>query len=195
MKKIVALLMGLMLLSSCRSVSYDDLNPTIQPNDNLLPVLEIRPDYASIRAVYTSKRDERVADAVNIFTKEVRENIMQQTGEKKGNITMRISYGKTNHNKIYEITSGFLYIPTLLGVPYYNAEQILEVEVLIQNKHKDVIRRYTESVSNTEYAAMYWGYKKEDVDRKVAARNMRNAMENIRHRINNDAPQIRVELK
>ena len=40
MKKIVALLTGLLLLSSCRSVSYDDLNPTIQPNDNLLPVYQ-----------------------------------------------------------------------------------------------------------------------------------------------------------
>lgn len=183
------------LLSACRSVGYNDLTPPIQPNTNLLPVLEVRPDYTSVRAVYNEKGDDRVADALSIFNKEVRENIMEQTGDKKGNITMRINSGETKHNKFYPYTVCLLYIPTILGVPFDNAEQTLEVEVLVQNTHRDVIKRYTETVSDTEYAAMYWGYKEDDVERKVAAENMKNAMANIRRQINNDAPEIRTKLK
>lgn len=195
MKKTYAIAAALALLASCRSVTYEDVNPTIQPNQNLLPVLDVRPDQSSIRAVYNKKKDDRIADALSIFNKEVRENIIEQTGDKKGIITMRINYGNTTHNKFYQITPGLIYIPTVLGVPFDSAEQTLDIEVLIQNTHKDVIKRYTANSSDTVYAALYWGYDNKDIDRKVAAENLKKALENIRHQINNDAPEIRSKLK
>ena len=76
-----------------------------------------------------------------------------------------------------------------------SAEQTLDIEVLVQNTHKDVIKRYTANSSDTVYAALYWGYDNKDIDRKVAAENLKKALENIRHQINNDAPEIRSKLK
>lgn len=195
MKKFYMLTLVLALLSSCKSLSYDDLNPAIQPNTNLLPVLEVKPDQKSIRAVYNKKHDDRIADTVNIFNKEARENIMEQTGKKKGIISMRLNYGETKRNKLYAASEGLMFIPTILGVPFDNAEQVLEIEVLVQNNNNDIIKRYVERVEDEEYAALYWGYKKEDVQRKVAAENMKNAMAKIRQKINNDAPEIRTKLK
>ncbi|MBR1825104.1 MAG: hypothetical protein IJ770_00760 [Alphaproteobacteria bacterium] len=195
MRKFVALVIGLLFLSSCRLLSYDDLNPTIQPNNRLLPILEIKPDYASIRAVYNERKDIRVADAVNIFTKEVRENIMEQTGKKKGIITMRINFEGVTMCKLCRISPFLFNLPPLIGLPANYFDQKLEIEVLILNKRRDVIRRYTESVSDTEYVALYWGYAADAAWRKVAAENMKSAMIKIRQKINNEAPQIRAELK
>lgn len=195
MKRFYFIAASLALLASCRSIGYEDLNPQIQPNTNLLPVLEVKPDYKSIRAVYNQKKDDRVADALSIFNKEVRENIMEQTGDKKGNITMRINYEEEDSCKVCVISSFLLGLPNLIGIPGNYFKQTLEIEVLVQNTHKDVIKRYTESVSDTEYVAMYWGYNVDDAERKVAAENMKNALANIRHRINNDAPEIRSKLK
>ncbi|MBQ9270694.1 MAG: hypothetical protein IJ218_00290 [Alphaproteobacteria bacterium] len=195
MRKFAELMACLLFLSSCRLLSYDDLNPAIQPNSHLLPILEIKPDYRSIRAVYNVRKDIRIADAVNIFSKEVRENIMEQTGKTKGTITMRINYGETKRNKLYAASKKLMFIPTILGMPFDNAEQVLEIEVLVQNKQNDIIKRYVERVENEEYAALYWGYNKEDVQRKVAAENMKNAMAKIRQKINDEAPQIRAKLE
>lgn len=203
MKKIYLLATVAALLSSCRSVGYEDLTPSIRPNNNLLPVLEVKTD----TKIYPKKEkigkktynDSRGTDAETIFIKEVRENIIEPTGEKKGYITMRISYEDTDSVGLYKLTAFVgclgLGVPFLFGVPAGALNQDLEVEVQIQNNHKDVIKRYTERVADTEYVAAWWGYKRKDVSRKVAAENLKHALENIRYKINNDAPTIRAQLK
>ena len=219
MKKIVALLTGLLLLSSCRSVSYDDLNPTIQPNDNLLPVLEIETDASMYPRLYTVEEkhykdfdshsgnardytitrnryeDPRIRTATNIFIKEVQENIIEQTGHKKGYIKMRVTYLNNNRNGFYSLAKLPLYIPVFLGIPCGNSEYTTEVEVTIMDKQKNIIKRYTEKALDEEFEAMYWGYDEYDAKYKASMVSLKKALENIRHRINNDAPEIRAELK
>ena len=195
MKKFCFIAASLALVASCRSVGYEDINPAIQPNGNLLPLLDIRPDYRSIRAVYSKKGDERAADAGNIFIKEVQENIIEPTGEKKGKIKMRLAYENTEFNNICPVVASLAYIPAVFGFPFMCAQQTLEVEVTIQNNGKDIIKRYVEQATDSEYGALYWGYRQRDVTRKVAAENLKHALENIRYKINNDAAEIRSKLQ
>jgi len=235
MKKTYIIAAALALLTSCRSVTYEDVNPTIQPNQNLLPVLKIETDTSMYPQSYTveteyydkdesyvdnydgeydynsnyraRKRsrlssvkrntydDPRPKDATNMFIKEVQENIIEQTGEKKGYIRMRITYLNNDHNGFYSLTMLPLFIPTFLGVPCGNSKYTTEVEVTILDNKKNVVRRYTEKAVDEEFRAMYWGYSNYDTTYKASMVSLKKALENIRHRINNDAPEIRSKLK
>jgi hypothetical protein len=42
---------------------------------------------------------------------------------------------------------------------------------------------------------MYWGYNEITINRKVAADNIKQALENIRRRINTEAEEIKKSLK
>ena len=217
---------ALVLLSACRSVGYDDLNPTIQPNQNLLPVLKIETDTSMYPRSYTVEteyyesdddynndsdykrkrprlssvekntyRDPRQKSAANIFIKEVQENIIEQTGEKKGYIKMRITYLDNDSNFLYPLTKLPLFIPTFLGVPCGNSKYTTEVEVTIMDKQKNTVKRYTEKATDEEFQAMYWGYDSYDVKYKASMVSLKLALEKIRRQINNDAPEIRAKLK
>lgn len=223
MKKTYAITAALALLASCRSVTYEDVNPTIQPNQNLLPVLKIETDTSMYPRSYTVEteyydqddssdykkqrrsrlnsverstyRDPRKIEAANFFIKEVQENIIEQSGEKKGYIKMRITYLNNDSNFLYSLTKLPLFIPTFLGVPCGNSKYTTEVEVTIMDKKRSVIKRYTEKATDEEFQAMYWGYDGYDVKHKASMTSLKHALENIRHQINNDAPEIRAKLK
>ncbi|MBQ7632850.1 MAG: hypothetical protein IJS88_01890 [Alphaproteobacteria bacterium] len=226
MKKTYVIAAALALLASCRSVDYEDLNPTIQPNQNLLPVLKIETDTSMYQQSYTveteyydsdydydndsdykrrrsrlnsvKKRtynDLRKKSAANLFIKEVQENIIEQTGEKKGYIRMRITYLNNDPNGFYSLTMLPLFIPTFLGVPCGNSKYTTEVEVTIMDKQRNIIKRYTDKATDEEFQAMYWGYSSYNVKYKASMVSLKKALENIRHQINNDAPEIRSKLK
>ena len=210
MKKILLFL--LTVLCGCKSLTYQDLNPTIQPNTNLLPAMNIEIDESSLKATYPvrtiseynddgykidSRRvvDERVGDVRNIFEKEVKENITDVYGAKKGYIRLNLGYYNDDCSKWYAIPS-VLTVGTihLAGFPLISDQQTLEVIVEIQDNNREVIKRYSEMVSNKAYVAMYWGYSKGNVARKVGADNIKQALEKIRYRINADAPEIKRKL-
>lgn len=226
MKRFYFIAASLALLVSCRSVTYEDVNPTIQPNQNLLPVLKIETDTSMYPQSYTVEteyyerdddynndsdytpkrsrlnsvekstyRDPRKKSAANFFIKEVQENIIEQTGAKKGYIKMRVTYLDNDSNFLYSLTMLPVFIPTLLGVPCGNSKYTTEVEVTIMDNQKNIIKRYTEKAVDEEFEAMYWGYDSYDAKYKASMVSLKKALENIRHRINNDAPQIRAELK
>ena len=167
-------------------------------------VLEIKTDtsiYPRLLDIGKKKKvvDKRGNDAKNIFHKEVQQNIIETTGANKGSISLRLNYENTVNNSAYSAVGTVsllaLGVPLLFGVPFGAKTQDLEVEVQILNKHKDVIRTYTEKVSDTEYKAAWWGYDSQSIYRKLAAENLKHALENIRYKINNDAPEILTELK
>ncbi len=223
MKKCVVL--GVFLMCSCKSITYQDVNPEIKPNENLLPALESVVDLRNLEATYTAGtyigmannvgtgfggsgwlqttsmsgtafRDVRVNDVINIFNKEVKENITQPYGEKKGYITVKLGYRGVDKNPFYELTSLFtLWSVNFLGFPCGRQTQSLEVEVEIWNKQKEMVSRYVENVQDSEYCAMYWGYGGPNLGRKLAADNIKQALKKIRYRINIDAPQIKKKLK
>lgn len=204
MNKLYLCVAATILLAACKSVGYNDLTPSKQPNNNLLPVLEIKTDtsiYPRLLDIGKKKKvvDKRSNDAKNIFHKEVQQNIIETTGANKGSISLRLNYENTVNNSVYSAVGTVsllaLGVPLLFGVPFGAKTQDLEVEVQILNKHKDVIRTYTEKVSDTEYKAAWWGYDSQSIYRKLAAENLKQALAEIRRQINNDAMQIRTELK
>ena len=192
-----AILLGTMFMVSCtRDLGQSDLRPRIQPNENLLPVLEAK----AITSVYPkSKKKPYGRDAESIFISEVNDNIIEQTGPKKGYITMRIVSEDTRPEKLYSVIGALsiipMGIPVILGSPCAAYTQDLEVEVKIQNNNKDVVKRYLASSKNTEYVANWWGYRARDAVRKIAADNLKAALSDIRRQINHDAAQLRAALK
>lgn len=223
MKKSVLFLMC--FLCSCRSITYQDVNPVIQPNANLLPAMESIVDVSNLEATYTvssyagtannfgttlgntnwaqttaisgvSYKDPRVQDVINVFNKEVKENITSPYGAKKGYIVLTLGYRGVDQSFIYPFVSLFsLGTINFFGFPGDEVKQSLEVEVEIRNNNKELVKRYVENVIDTQYVAMYWGYSKDNVWRKVAADNIKQALQKIRDRINSDAAEIKKKLK
>ena len=83
----------------------------------------------------------------------------------------------------------------VVGFPANELTESLEVEVQIMNNKKEVIGRYVENVTNSNYLAMYWGYNWPGLYRKVAADNIKTALEKIRIKINNDSTRLNKQLK
>lgn len=224
MKKII--IWTIFCLCSCKSITYQDVNPIINPNSNLLPALEPIVNINNLEATYTAgtyngyannfgsgygqnnwggwtqtamiegtyHKDVRVYDVINIFQKEVKENITSPYGEKKGYITLRLAYRGNDISSFYILTSTLtLYTINFFGYPLNKVSQSLEVEVEILNNKKELIKRYVENSVDESYIAMYWGYS-DTAYRKVAADNIRHALEKIRIKINSDAKEIQSKL-
>lgn len=226
MKKYLFLLL---FLTSCKSISYKDVNPNINPNQNLLPALETLVDIYNLEATYSSGsyqgqantwgtgyngnnnwgnmfqttslsgtqyKDSRVNDIINIFDKEVKENISTPYGNKKGYISLKLGYRGSDGSIIYPLTSIVsMFTLNLVGFPWNEIDESLEVEVQIMNNKKEVVGRYVEHVANSNYVAMWWGYNEKTIYRKVAADNIRTALEKIRFRINNDSTKLNKQLR
>lgn len=225
MKKYVFLLF--LILCSCKSINYNDVNPAIVPNKNLLPALESVVDVSNLEATYTAGgysgtannvgtgfgtgygagwmqttaingtnyKDARVNDIINIFNKDVKENITNPYGEKKGYIFLKLGYRGEDSSFILPITSALsLFTLNFVGYPGNKVTQSLEVEVEILNNKKELIKRYVENVNDYGYVAMYWGYSGQTIRRKVAADNIKQALDKIKNRINDDAVVIKKSL-
>ncbi len=222
MKKYI--LICVLVMSACKSITYQDVNPQIQPNSNLLPAMESVIDMNNLEATYTvgsyngnannigtgigstswmqttavsgtTYKDARVNDVINIFEKEIKENITSPYGEKKGFIVLKLGYRGVETSTLYPLVSLFtLGTINFLGFPANEVSQSLEVEIEIWNKKKELIKRYVVNVTDTEYQAMYWGYHNLMIGRKLAADNIKQALEKIRFQINEDAQQIKREL-
>lgn len=222
MKKYI--LICVLVISACKNITYQDVNPEIFPNKNLLPAMESIVDLNNLEATYTvghyngnannigtglgnnswmqttaisgtTYKDARVNDVINIFEKEIKENITSPYGRKQGYIVLRLGYRGVDTSTIYPLISLFtIGAINFLGFPANEVTQSLEVEVEIWNKKKELIKRYLVNVKDTEYQAMYWGYHNLMIGRKLAADNIKQALEKIRKQINEDAIQIKKEL-
>ncbi len=144
----------------------------------------------------SSYRDARINDTINIFTKEVKDNITNPYGAKKGYIVLKLGYrGYDNCQSCrfgHAITFGLL---CFIGVPTDRHIQSLEVEVEIYNKKQELIKRYKEHVRNSVIEAVYYGYHKNAVGRKLAADNIKQALVNIKMKIASDYDDIIKKLK
>lgn len=226
MKKYLLLLS--LILASCKSISYGDVNPVIAKNNILLPPLESVTDIYNLESTYSAGgfsavsdniggmgggnnfggwmqttdtsginyKDSRVNDAINIFEKEVVENITNPYGEKKGYIVLKLGYIEEDNSFIYPAVSlCTLYTINLFGFPQNKISQLLEVEVDILDNNKNLVKRYVETVNNSDYVAMWWGYDESTIYRKIAADNIKEALSKIRIKIGQDALEIRSKLQ
>ncbi|MBR3501355.1 MAG: hypothetical protein IKO06_00425 [Alphaproteobacteria bacterium] len=206
MKKLFLCLM--FLLYGCSlPITYNDTHQPKNPNANLLPALHTKVNTQNLKAVFSDITNDKkkpdynmrnmiADDAVNIFEREVEENITTGSGVKKGYISLRIQYVQLNHSFGYRAaTIASLGLLSVVGVPVDKYTQTMEVEVEIADNRQAVIKRYTEVVESSAYHAFYWGYKRPEINRKVAADNMKKAMAAISKKINADAPEIKKSLK
>ena len=147
------------------------------------------------RAFGVKYKDIRVKDAINIFEKEIAENITNSYGPKKGYIELKLGYLEEKPAPVYTIPSMLtLSAINIFGFPANKMSQSLEVEVRILNNKKDLVKKYVEYVQSENYVAMWWGYGESTIRRKLAADNLKKALESIRKRINDDAKEIRAQL-
>ena len=206
MKKIFVLLS--LLLSACTlPITYNDTHQQVRPNSNLLPAMHTKVYTQNLKAAFAditndeekpdkTTRDVIVDDAINIFEREVEQNITTGEGEKKGYIALRVQYVELQHSTGLRATSiATLGLLNMVGFPVDKHTQIMEAEVEIMNKKHGVIKRYTETVESSAFRALYWGYQRSDVNRKVSAENMKKFMQIISAKINSDASEIRQKLK
>lgn len=107
-----------------------------------------------------------------------------------------MGYRGKDTSALYILPSALsLFTINVLGFPANEITQFLEVQVEIWNNKKELIAKYTENVVNSDFIAMYWGYNETNIWRKVAADNIKQALEKIRYKINEDALTIKKKLK
>lgn len=217
------LVLSYFLLVACKSLSYNDLNPIPNPNSNLLPALEPIVDINNLETVYSrggisgysnsynygnsgrmqssymnmyAYKDARVEDAVNIFTQEVKDNITDPYGKKKGYIVMKLSNRGIDTCGFCRFVSGFsLFTINLIGVPADSVAQSLDVEVEIYNNNKELIWRKKAHAYAHEYIAIGYGYSGNTIYRKLAADNLKQALTLIKMDIDSEADKIKKSLK
>lgn len=252
MKKIF-LLIVCGLLCSCKSITYQDVNPQIAPNKELLPAMEALVDvynlentyergaivtktqgygsgsittsghmnasinhspysnYTSVSGFYrergdislsssseartTYEDDIRVHDVIRIFEKEVEENMTNPYGEKKGFIMLRLGYRETKYSYLHPIASILtLFTINFFGFPSDKVTESLEVEVRIMDKERNLIKKYYVHAKNECICAFWYGYHYKNFERKIAADNIKEALEKIRVQIGRDAAEIKAKL-
>lgn len=213
MKKLNFLVVTVVLFSSCLTIKTSDLRP-LNKNSSLLPALDPKPDIGSFESVFsigksvgfssslsrttalnvsTLKRDARVQDVITIFDREVKDNITQQFGDKKGYIVCKIVSGNLRGGGYgWAILSGMTFlVPNLFGMPFYTYTTSLDVEVEIFDLSNKLIAKYDAQCSNKVKVTLYNGYdgfgEHSSAARISSINAFKGAMEDIKSKIEKDS--------
>ena len=172
MKKLLLLWSVMLVLSACKSVTFNDLK-LYAPNRDLLPPLKAEVDKDSIKDsfdtmiqgssagggfesddwsvsgdsyTFVKKKDSRTRDMITLFERNV-ENISQVYGARKGSIKMRFTNSRIYASGYYYTVPSWIsiYSLNLLGFPYGYKNTDLEVEVSIFNTNGDLIWKTTQT--------------------------------------------------
>ena len=225
MKKPLFLLIPFFVFTSCATFKMSDLKP-YPKNKNLLPALEPRVDVSSIESAFTLgtslgattgyanklgknsvlgtaitsteiSKDPRVQDAITVFDRDVKDNITNPYGDRKGYILCKIAAGENSTGIGWSFASGFfLFIPNFVGMPLAHYVTTLDVEVEIYNLSEKLIRRYNSQCQHDTWSAFYYGYglNFNAAKRKAGLEAFKCAMNDIKKQIESDASDIIQEL-
>ena len=216
MKKIY--LLAVLLLCGCKSVGLSDLNVAYEPVENpinkITPMVSVdnvenayqrwkgmgvtksAPPYGAFEdANNISSKNFRADDVINVFRNEIKENISSQSGTPKGKIYLSIEERRASGSFWGVLSALGAKIPVLLGMPSNKVTENLSIKVEIINNAGDSVKTYRQSVENSEYIAMYYGYGSKNAYRKVALENMKEALSLVREQIAADAKAINSKLK
>ena len=223
MKKFWLSLTVLIMLSACKSVTFNDLNVQM-PNVNLLPPLNTEVDRESVRdsfdvqysgsssrSGYTDasgwggsidsvnivrKRDRRMRDMITLFDRNAA-NVSQAYGERKGTIKLRVTNSSVYNSGLYYAVPSILSLHTLnlLGMPYLYANTDLETEVSIYDRSGDLVWKTTVVGHGEEVVAMYYGYNEEEAHVMSSIRAMKDALAKVNMNIANDFQMIKKGLQ
>lgn len=190
----------ILLLSSCKSLDLDELNPKGQ-NQTLLPPLEPvfdiyhvdhRVDDANLsNQVINPYINDDTRDRIAIFESDVYDNITSPYGERKGSIHCIISSEEIEHSAYFLIPSFLsLGILNILGMPFDLSHKILDVKVEIYDLDRNLVGRYSAQCRKKTIVAFYYGYSGKSADRKNNIQAFKCAMNDIKAQINNDAERL-----
>jgi hypothetical protein len=218
------LIVGLIFtITSCATYKMTDLIPS-QKNDILLPALEPKIDINSFESAYslgesstsgtgyksslsnnssivvansntTMYKDKRIQDAITIFDRDVKDNITNPYGDRKGYILCRIADRNYVEGEGWAALSGFtLCIFNLFGMPFGYCQTSLDLEVEIYNKSDNLVGRYRSVGFNKTWIAIYYGYGIYSAPRISSINAFKSAMNDIKLQIGKDANRLLIEL-
>ena len=221
MKKIF-LFVCVSFLAACKSVSFNDLHNSNE-NINKLPVLNVKVDKESIKSAFpvrkitsgtdtalsddisffgsvsSYERDNRSRDVVSIINYDVKNNITTKTGKIGGTFNARISNVESDYNIAYYPLTAIqyitLFIPTVLGAPVGEQVCSIELEVDIENNHREIIASYTEVGEGRAKVAAYYGYTHAEGLRYCSILAVRDAMNKIKLNIAQDYVKLNKSLQ
>lgn len=222
MKKLLLLWSVMLVLSACKSVTFNDLK-LYAPNRDLLPPLKAEVDKDSIKDsfdtmiqgssagggfesddwsvsgdsyTFVKKKDSRTRDMITLFERNV-ENISQVYGARKGSIKMRFTNSRIYASGYYYTVPSWIsiYSLNLLGFPYGYKNTDLEVEVSIFNTNGDLIWKTTQTGNGEEMVAMYYGYNEEEALVMSSIKALKDALRKVNLNIANDFGKINSGLQ
>ena len=222
-KKFLLFSLVVLAVSSCRSVSFNDLHSQNE-NVNKLPALRVNVDKESLKNAYpvrkvttgsgtetndgtlnfygsvsSYKQDSRARDVITVINYDVRNNIANSTGKLKGKFNVRLSNVNNEYNAAYYPLTALqtitLYIPSLLGAPIAEQNCSVELEVEIQNNHQEVVASYTEVGQGSAKVAAYYGYTGEEASRYCTIQAIQSAMDKVKLNIAEDYARINKALQ
>lgn len=138
----------------------------------------------------------RVKDLVTFFDKDVRENMMDPSGYKRGSIHCRLVNGRTRSPLILPILSILSFgVLNVYAVPFSSFYTSLEIQVDIYDLNNRLVGSYIGGGDSKVFTALYYGYFISDASRKSAIDAFREAMTNIKMQINGDAYRLDAALQ
>lgn len=217
MKFYLRYILLLAIISSCKSVSFNELRPEGALSKKL-PSLETRLDVYSLENAYasvaygvtstvaqrvvpisevrpTSYRDPKIQDAIILYDREVSDNISNLSGDKKGYIVFRILSGgpKKGGNFLGVIGIFTLWIPNLLGVPVGNHKAEFEIELSVFDSRDRMLGKYIGYGKHKTWIRI-GGYSAKDAQRIANIRALKKAFSGIKKQMEGDVEKLLIGL-
>jgi hypothetical protein len=204
------------LFASCRTVNLSELNPQGRINP-LLPALEVEfdmysleknfPDRFNSQATYSSTSMEVTSQSFNItnvksvditsndfitlFNREVKNNITNPYGEKKGKIVCRIAGKDEKATYMLRLLSLFSFgTLNVLGMPYNINNNLIDIDVEILNNNNELIGLYSAMGKGKEISSLYYGHAYPSAIRYANIKAFKEAMADIKNQIEADHERI-----
>jgi len=176
-------------LTSCKTLQNSQLNPPSAAISPKMPALEKNIETYSNAVVISNPME------LKVYSSEVDENLTNPYGEKFGYISFKTTYNVTGQGMGWLLLNGFTgCVLTLFGVPLMKASFNLDVEIQITNSKHQLIGKYNGSGKAHEMVALYWGYSMIDAQKLALTTALKNALGEIRPKIQADVARLNEEF-
>jgi len=134
-------------------------------------------------------------DELNLFVKEVENNLTDPYTNKYGTILMKRNVIDSRYGLGYLTASSLLItLPNILGLPFAHIRYKVEVELRIMDKQNNLVAKYIAIGTSSVKVAYYYGYSLRIAGRKSYADALLNALDQLRPQLQNDAILINKRL-
>jgi hypothetical protein len=136
-----------------------------------------------------------IQNIITLYERDMR-NVFEEYGKKQGRIICRLTAGEGGAGGYgWLFLSGLtLFVPNLLGMPLYNGEASMEVELSIFDNNDTLIGRYTSDYHKSKVpAALYHGYS--NPLSKAAIDTFKDCITDIKQQIECDYDRLNNHLK